>query len=404
MDPVKTQYEAYPYPPRDPADEKTRLITGSPSRVPEVDHYLFAGARDWSQPFRALVAGGGTGDGLVQLAQGLADAHCPAEIHYLDLSTAARAIAEARIAARGLTQVRFHTGSLLEAAPLGPFDYIDCCGVLHHLPDPEAGLRALRGALAPGGGMGLMVYGRYGRTGVYEIQEALRVLAPPGETDLPDRVAAARKLLKTLPPTNRLRRNPFLGDHEGDDAALYDLLLHERDRAYGVPEVLALVEGAGLEVVGFLEPLRYEPDFYLQEPGLRARAGELPQAARWELAEALAGNLHKHVFYVTEAGRAEAALARPGPAAIPVLEGLEAPALAKAIGAGKPLKGRLEGLAVEIPLPRAAAAAIGAIDGRKSFADLATGKDWEPFWAGFEPVYRVLNGLGMLHLRAERPI
>jgi methylase of polypeptide subunit release factors len=69
----------------------------------EIDHYLFAGRRDWTKPFRALVAGGGTGDALIQLAQVLASAGRKAEITYLDLSTAARRIAEARAAARGLT-------------------------------------------------------------------------------------------------------------------------------------------------------------------------------------------------------------------------------------------------------------------------------------------------------------
>ena len=68
MDPVKRQYEAYPYPDRDPADEAKRLITGSPSDPPEIDHMLFGGVRDWRAPFRALVAGGGTGDGLMLLA------------------------------------------------------------------------------------------------------------------------------------------------------------------------------------------------------------------------------------------------------------------------------------------------------------------------------------------------
>ncbi|MGR3783009.1 MAG: class I SAM-dependent methyltransferase, partial [Albimonas sp.] len=83
MDPVKRQYESYPYPARDPADEARRLVEGSPSDPIEIDHFLFRGRRDWSRPFRALVAGGGTGDGLVMLAQKLADAGCPAEIHYL---------------------------------------------------------------------------------------------------------------------------------------------------------------------------------------------------------------------------------------------------------------------------------------------------------------------------------
>ena len=32
--------------------------------------------------------------------------------------------------------------------------------------------------LAPGGGLGLMVYAPHGRTGVYMVQDALRMLAP----------------------------------------------------------------------------------------------------------------------------------------------------------------------------------------------------------------------------------
>ena len=69
---LRAHYEAYPYPPRDPADERKRLITGSPSHLDEVNHYLFAGAADFTKPFRVLIAGGGTGDGAVMVAQQLA--------------------------------------------------------------------------------------------------------------------------------------------------------------------------------------------------------------------------------------------------------------------------------------------------------------------------------------------
>ena len=107
MDPVKRQYETYPYPERNPADESARLIEGSPSHPVEIDHFLFGGRRDWSRPFRALVAGGGTGDGLIMLAVKLVEIGCPAEITYLDMSEASRAVAEARAAVRGLTSIRF---------------------------------------------------------------------------------------------------------------------------------------------------------------------------------------------------------------------------------------------------------------------------------------------------------
>ena len=146
-EPVRDQYEAYPYPERDPADEAKRLISGSPSDLHEINHYVFGGRLDTAKPFRALVAGGGTGDGTIMLAQMLAWRDSPAEIVYLDLSEAALEVTRARAAARGLANLRFVRGSLLDLPNLGlgAFDYIDCCGVLHHLPEPAAGLAILAG-------------------------------------------------------------------------------------------------------------------------------------------------------------------------------------------------------------------------------------------------------------------
>ncbi len=56
------------------------------------------------------------------------------------------------------------------------FDKIVCTGVLHHLSDPEAGLRSLRSVLKADGAMHLMVYAAYGRTGVAMMQEYCRRL------------------------------------------------------------------------------------------------------------------------------------------------------------------------------------------------------------------------------------
>ncbi|MEM8824407.1 MAG: class I SAM-dependent methyltransferase, partial [Pseudomonadota bacterium] len=197
MTTIADHYDAYPYPARDPADEAKRLIIGSPSRPMEMDHFLWGGQRDWARSLKALVAGGGSGDGLVQLAQMLTDAGRDYEITYLDLSPGAREVAESRVAVRGLTGITFHTGSLLDAAEYGTFDYIDCCGVLHHLPDPAEGFAALARAVAPEGGMGFMVYAPYGRSGVYPLQEAfgalLDGLAPEA------RLARAREIFARVP-------------------------------------------------------------------------------------------------------------------------------------------------------------------------------------------------------------
>ena len=54
------------------------------------------------------------------------------------------------------------------------FDQIVWTGVLHHLADPDAGLRALRDVLKPDGAMQLMVYAPHGRSGIYMLQEFCR--------------------------------------------------------------------------------------------------------------------------------------------------------------------------------------------------------------------------------------
>ena len=97
---LAAQYDAYPYPQRDPRDEAKRLIIGSPSHLREVDHWIFGARRPASQRLRALVAGGGSGDATVMLAQQMASAGRAGDVTWLDRSAAARRVAEARVAAR----------------------------------------------------------------------------------------------------------------------------------------------------------------------------------------------------------------------------------------------------------------------------------------------------------------
>lgn len=404
---VRAQYEALPYPPRDPADEARRLVVGTPSHRLEIDHYLYAGRRDWRQPFRALIAGGGTGDACVMLAQQLQDWKCPAEVVHLDISTASRAVAEARVEARGLRNVRFVTGSLLDlpALGLGGFDYIDCTGVLHHLGDPQAGLDALAAALAPEGGVGVMLYGEYGRSGVYPMQEMLRTLAPD-DTDPTERVAAAKRLIRFLPPTNLFRRNTFLNDHlSGNDAALYDLLLHSRDRAYTVPMVFDMVRRAGLRLVAFMEPLRYEPTTYMSDPVIARQLGALTMPERAAFAERLAGNHRTHVFYATKAGYDT--VARPeDTSAIPVLREMDAQTLSQGLRPGTPLVANLDGFPWRAQTPPLAGPIVAHIDGRKTIAEIYTAMGargglpvWDEFQQQFEQLYTILNGINHLLLR-----
>jgi len=390
---VQAQYEAYPYPERDPADEKKRLITGSPSHPLEIDHFLFAGKRDWSQPLRALVAGGGTGDGLIQLAAVMQAAGRVAEITYLDLSKAAREVAEARAQVRGLSNIRFVTGSLLDAADHGVFDYIDCCGVLHHLPDTQAGFDALAAALAPEGGLGVMVYAPYGRSGVYPLQEGFGALLeglPPEQ-----KLAAARRIFAELPEGHPFKLNPHLVDHEQSDAGFYDLLLHSRDRPFTVADLGAALTAAGLELVSFTQPALYDLKRLL--PGGIDPPGD-PIAAMG-IAEKLRGTIKTHVAYAVKAGRAQAALARPADLTlVPHLKGVAGPQLARAVAAKGELRVTLGAEKLAEPVPKSTAPLIARIDGRSPLSAIATAAGLDPlaFQVQWGQVDRALTPWGLM--------
>jgi len=398
------QYETYPYPRRDPRDEAKRLIVGSPSHLREVDYWVFGATRPASEPLRALVAGGGTGDATMMLATQLNRLGRPGSVTWLDRSTAALGIAQERAKVRGLDNIVWEQRSLLELpeSGLGPFDYIDCCGVLHHLPDPAAGLRALTSVLAPGGGLGLMVYAPHGRTGVYMMQDALRLLAPQEEPPQ-RRLDVARRVMRHVPDTQWLRHNRNFDDHiNGGDAGLYDMLLNPRDRAYTVPAFAALLADAGLEVACWVEPLRYDPMPLLPDPKLRARLAEMTPLDRAALAEALAGNMAVHIVYCVRRDEARRRADPFAPDAVPVIREWTAEDFAKTIGPDGSLIINLDGLRIPVPLPPLAQAILRLIDGSRTVAQIgavlaergikpdAFDKAWRQTFSALERINRVL--------------
>ena len=141
---VRSQYEALPYPPCNPEDDRTRLVQTWLEDLPMINHYCFAGKQSFKNNFRALVAGGGTGDATIFLAEQLRATN--AQIVHLDMSQASIAIAQQRAKIRGLANITWVHDSLLNLPMLGlgEFDYINCSGVLHHLADPDAGFAQRR--------------------------------------------------------------------------------------------------------------------------------------------------------------------------------------------------------------------------------------------------------------------
>jgi SAM-dependent methyltransferase len=402
---LAAQYEMFPYPQRDPRDERRRLVVGSPGHLREIDHWVFGARRSASRPLRALIAGAGTGDATVMLAQQLAWAGRAGRVTWLDRSGAAMRIAQARATERGLGNVVWERRSLLDlpGLGLGPFDYVDCCGVLHHLPDPAAGLRALVSVLAPGGGLGLMVYAPHGRTGVYMVQDALSALTPPDEPAAA-RLDVARRVLRHLPETAWLRANRGIPDHlTGGDAGVQDLLLNARDRAFTVRQFADMLASAGLAIQCWMEPRRYDPAALLADARLRARIATLDPTARAALAEALAGNMSAHIVYCR---RSTEPIERADPTAadaVPVMREGTGEELARAIGPDGRLVMVMDGLRMPLALPAAAPALIRLIDGQRNVREIvaalfAKGANPEAVPAAWADTFRALESVNRVLL------
>ena len=318
---VRAQYEDFPFPMRNPQDETRGLIVTEQDALGKINHFCFGGRQNFGDGFRVLVAGGGTGDHTLFLAEQLRG--YDASVTYLDISRASMDIARQRARVRKLTNIGWYHGSILDVVSLGfaPFDFISCTGVLHHLPEPERGLAALRAVLAPQGAMSLMLYGRMGRLSVYAAQELMR-LVNRGVGDPKLKTQYARSVLQSLPKTHWLLRGgepeKILASFLEDESNLYDTLLHEQDRAYSVTEIYELLTGVQLELVEFVSFLSsmpsfrylYNPMVWITDPTLRAHVASLPRPKQQAIAEAVNCMITCHSFYAapTAAGR----IAPPG--------------------------------------------------------------------------------------------
>ena len=248
---------------------------------------------------RILDAGCGTGvstDYLCHLNPG-------AQVLGIDISDGALAVARERLQRSGaeaqVASLRQEQRSLLDLAGEGPFDYINSVGVLHHLDQPEAGLRSLAALLAPDGLLHLFLYADAGRWEIHRTQAALELLrAGTGAEGL----RLGRQLLETLPEGNRLARHHrerWAVDCAAD-ANFADMYLHPQETSYNLERLFAFIETAGLQFAGFSNPEVWDPARLLQGE-LLDRARSLPARQQWALVEQLDPDISHFEFFLSAA-------------------------------------------------------------------------------------------------------
>jgi SAM-dependent methyltransferase len=309
---VARQYEAYRYP--RPIDDLAAAVAagGVDQADPLHFHLRYWPDRPYRPDMRILVAGCGTNQ-----AAHIAFTNPRAQVLGIDLSQASLQHQKFLQEKHGIANLRLRQLDILRAGEIGEtFDLIVSTGVLHHLPDPDAGLRALAPLLAPDGAFHIMLYGRYARVGVYMMQELFRRL---GVGQSADDVAFARATLAALPPEHYLNwHRKRSGDLE-HDSGLVDTLLHPVDRAYTPDEVIAFAETNGLVFQNWADNRLYYPDARVPAGHpLAQRIASLPERAQWACVDLFVQDtmLHSAVFCRKEKDPASYRVTWDGPHAL----------------------------------------------------------------------------------------
>ena len=288
---VRSFYDRYPYPrPIDSLDKYQRLWQNDQRR--RADYHLFWPAQPYKEDHSILIAGCGTSQAAKHALRWPA-----ARVTGIDFSATSVSSTEQLKRQYNLKNLQIHKLPIERVDDLGmSFDQIVCTGVLHHLADPDGGLKALRGVLKPDGAMHLMLYAPYGRTGVYMLQDFC------GRTGIQATDEGIRELicaLDALPPghplENLLREAPDFR-HK---AALADALLHPQDRAYSVPQLFEFLERGGLTLGRWIKQAPYSSHCgVIANLPLASRIARLSIAEQYAAVELFRGTMVRHSLVV----------------------------------------------------------------------------------------------------------
>ncbi|BAQ66304.1 bifunctional 2-polyprenyl-6-hydroxyphenol methylase/3-demethylubiquinol 3-O-methyltransferase UbiG [Geminocystis sp. NIES-3709] len=301
---VQKLYNTYPFPPDPLLDEPP---PGYNWRWHYQSAYSFCtGIKPSQEKIRILDAGCGTGSGTEYLVL-----HNPyADITAIDISENALATAQKRLEKSGVLN-NFQGTITFKQLPLesvdnleGTFDLINCVGVLHHLPEPETGIKALAKKLALGGIMHIFVYGELGRWEIQLMQKAIALLQGDKRGDYVDGVKVGREIFATLPENNRLvtkEKQRWQWENQRDEC-FADMYVHPQEVDYNIDTLFEFINSSGLEFVGFSNPDTWQLERLIgKNPDLISRAKNLTPQQRYRLIEVLdPDNITHYEFFLTK--------------------------------------------------------------------------------------------------------
>jgi SAM-dependent methyltransferase len=292
-DPVGEFYTNHPYPP--PLENLDRVREmWQDQNVHRAEYHLLWPNKEYRADFDVLIAGCGTWQ-----AAKFALCHPAARVVAIDISPTSLNHTEALKNKYDLSNLETRQLPIESVNDLDRgFDLVISTGVLHHLTDPDAGLRALKSVLNDDGVMYLMLYAPYGRTGVYMFQDYCRRLGIGTSPQEINDLTMTLRLLSQHHPLVLMMR----GSRDGLDAnALVDAVLNPRDRTYSVPQLFEFLERNDLKFARWYWRAPYLPQCgAIADAPHAARLAALPERDQYTQMELFRGLITNHDFIVQQ--------------------------------------------------------------------------------------------------------
>ena len=239
---VRDQYEVYPYPvwvELFKASKKVSLIEMGSDNALNFDK---SAPIDFSCP-KVLVAGCGTGQQAIELAHRLDGA----DILAVDLSLNSLSYAKRKANEEEISNITFVHGDLSNLEKYTEaYDYVECVGVLHHLSNPQNGLRILTQCLKPGGLFRLGLYSKLAREPVRKAQERYPEFKNANSND------KLRELRRKLIECRDVEVRKLLRSDDFYNLAMFkDLVCHVCEHSFSIDDIETIIDKTGLYFCGF---------------------------------------------------------------------------------------------------------------------------------------------------------
>jgi len=239
---VQKQYEEYPYP------RWSQLYLPQAKTSYQVymrnNIYGYDEAEQSVGEYDVLVAGCGTGFHPLNLAGSI-----HGKITAIDLSKRSLAYALMSAEKQGISGVDFYQLDLLKVKDLKrDFDVVESVGVLHHMDDPEEGLKALLGVVRPGGYLRLGLYSEISRQQLVKLR---KLYVKSGMSPTAQNIRAIRQTILNSQAAQEVFGvvNQFTDFYAMSSCR--DLIFHEQEHRFTLPQIKKLLKKHKLKFLGF---------------------------------------------------------------------------------------------------------------------------------------------------------